>query len=292
MTVLVTAATGNVGSRVVRELAERGVAVRAFVRDPDRAAALLGNDVELAVGDFSDPDSVRGALAGADRLFLACANVPGQVDHESHAIDAAKQAGVARIVKLSAAAAAVDSPLLFPRWQGRIERHLQRSGVPAVLICPRFLMSTMLAAAEAVRHSGRLLAPAGRARIAMIHPADVAAAVAVALTEDGHEGSRYVLSGPRAITYEEIAGHLSQATGRTIEFVDVPEDAARQGMLESGMPPAVADFLVRLFRALRQGLDEKTNDTVRAITGAEPRGFGEFAREHAALFGAAERALT
>jgi uncharacterized protein YbjT (DUF2867 family) len=107
------------------------------------------------------------------------------------------------------------------------------------------------------------------------------------LTEDGHEGARYVLNGPRAITYEDVAAMLAEATGRRIEFVDQPDDAARQGMLESGTPPAIADFLVRLFRALRQGLDEKTRDTVRRLTGSEPRDFARFARDHAGAFTAA-----
>jgi uncharacterized protein YbjT (DUF2867 family) len=160
------------------------------------------------------------------------------------------------------------------------------------MICPGFLMSTLLMSAGAIRDTGTLFAPAGRARIAMIHPADVAAAAAVSLTEDGHEGARYVLNGPRAITYDDVASFLSDATGRHIEFVDVPDDAARQGMLEGGMPPAIADFLVRLFRALRQGLDDKTSDTVRRLTGTQPRDFAEFAREHATAFGAAERTLT
>jgi uncharacterized protein YbjT (DUF2867 family) len=292
MTILVTAATGSVGSRVVAQLLERGATVRAFVRDADRGAAVLGDGVELAVCDFGDRDSLRRALDGAQRMFLACANVPGQVDHEIGAIEAAKEAGVQRIVKLSASMAAVDSPLLFPRWQGLIERHLERSGVPSVVLCPGFMMSTLLMAADTVRETGRLFAPAGRARIAMVHPDDVAAAAAVTLTEDGHEGARYVLNGPRAITYEEVAAHLSEAIGRPIEFVDLPDDVAHQAMLEAGTPPAVADFLVRLFRALRQGLDEKTSDTVRRLTGAEPRGFAEFAREYAAAFGTAERVLT
>jgi len=292
MTILVTGATGNVGSKVVAELLARGAGVRAFVRDPDRAAALLGDDVELAVGDFADRDSLRRALEGADRLFLACSNVPCQVDYEIGAIEAAKAAGVTRLVKLSVSAAAADSPLVFARWHGLIERHLARSGLPAVRVCPGFLMSTLLMAADAIRATGQIHSPAGRARIAMVHPRDVAAAAAVTLTEDGHEGGRYVLNGPRAITYEEVAALLSEATGRRIDFIDVPEDAAHQAMLDGGTPPAVADFLVRLFRALRQGLDEKTSDTVRALTGAEPRGFAEFAREHAAAFGVAERMLT
>jgi uncharacterized protein YbjT (DUF2867 family) len=292
MKVLVTGATGGVGSHVVAELLARGADVRAFVRDRDRAAALLGPDAELAVGDFADRESLRRALHGAERVFLACSNAPAQVDYEIGVIEAAKEAGVERLVKLSASAAAVDSPLLFPRWHGLIERHLVRSGVPAVRLCPGFFMSTLLMSADAVRATGQLHAPAGRAKIAMIDPRDVAAVAAVTLTGDGHEGARYILDGARAITYEEVAAHLSEATGRRIQFVDVPDDAAQRAMLEAGLPPAVAEFLVRLFRALRQGLGEKTSDIVRSLTGEQPRDFAAFARDHAAAFGIAAASAT
>jgi uncharacterized protein YbjT (DUF2867 family) len=101
-TILVTGATGNVGSAVVGELGDRGLPVRAFVRDPDRAAAVLGPDVALAVGDFAEPASIRAALDGIDAVFLACGNVPPQVEYETRVIDAAARAGVRRLVKLSA----------------------------------------------------------------------------------------------------------------------------------------------------------------------------------------------
>src|SRR4051794_41986687 len=97
MTILVTGATGNVGSKVVAELLARGAGVRAFVRDPDRAVALLGDDVELAVGDFADRDSLRRALGGADRLFLACSHVPCQGDYEVGAVEGAQAGGGARV---------------------------------------------------------------------------------------------------------------------------------------------------------------------------------------------------
>jgi uncharacterized protein YbjT (DUF2867 family) len=111
--ILVTGATGNVGSRVVRELHARGVSVRAFVRDPGKATALLGNGVELASGDFSDAGSVSRALEGVDGVFLACANDPHQVEYETGVIDAAAAAGVRRIVKLSALGAEVGSSVAF-----------------------------------------------------------------------------------------------------------------------------------------------------------------------------------
>ena len=135
-TILVTGATGNVGSAVVAELGDRGLPVRAFVRDPDRAAAILGPDVELAVGDFPDPASIRAALEGIEVVFLACANVPPQVEYEIRVIDAAARAGVRRLVKLSALGAAPGSRVAFWDWHARIERHLEASGVPWVNLRP------------------------------------------------------------------------------------------------------------------------------------------------------------
>lgn len=282
---LVTGATGNVGSRVVQELLSRGVSVRAFVRDPDKAAAVLGQGVELARGDFSEPGSIRRALEDMDCVFLACGNHPRQVEYETNVIDAAHAAGVRRIVKLSAIGARVGSPLAFWDWHGRIEQHLRASGLPAVILQPGTYMSNLLGSAEAIKHTGKLFAPAGDARIAMIDPRDVATVAAVALTGDGHEGKTYTLTGPEAITYDGIAGQLSEAIGRKIDYVDVPDEAARQGMVESGMPEWFADNLVTLFGILRQGAAAQTTDVVRALTGREPHGFAGFARDHAHLFG-------
>lgn len=283
--VLVTGATGNVGSQVVRELRRRGVSVRAFVRDPDKAAAMLGDGVEPVSGDFGDPGSIRAALDGMDGVFLACANDPRQVEYETNVIDAAAAAGVRRIVKLSAIGAEVGSPLAFWDAHGRIEQHLRASGLPATILHPGFYMTNVLGSAEAIKHTGKLFASADGARIAMIDSRDVGTAAAIALTEDGHNGKTYTLTGPEAITYYEVAGHLSEATGRRLDFVDVPDEAARQGMVEAGTPEWFADNLVTLFGFLRQGAAAQTTDTVWALTGNKPRSFGDFARDNAILFG-------
>ena len=283
--VLVTGATGNVGSWVVQELRDHGASIRAFVRDPDRAAEKLGDDVELAVGDFSDTSSLHRALEVADHLFLTSADSPQMVEHETAVIEAAAAAGVSRIVKLSTLGAKVGSPLPPFDWHGRIEQHLWRSEVPAVVLRANFYMSNLLGSAESIRQTGKLFAPADGAKIAMIDPRDVAAVAAVVLTTDiGHEGQTYELTGPEAITYEHIAEELSAATGRPIEFVDMPDEAARAGFVESGMPDWLVEHLIRVFGIIRQGALEQTTDTVRALTRREPRTFAGFAREHAGLF--------
>jgi uncharacterized protein YbjT (DUF2867 family) len=283
-TVLVTGSTGDVGTNVVRELRGESVAVRAFVRDPDRAAALLGPDVPLAIGDFGEPESIRQALEGVDRVFLACANDPRQVEYETNVIDAAADASVVRVVKLSAVGAEKGSPLDFWDWQGRIEEHLRASGLPSVILRPTSYMTKLLGSPEAIKHSGKLFAPAGDAKISLIDPRDVASVAAVALTQDGHEGRTYVLSGPEAITFAEIAEELSSATGRPVEYVDVPDEAARQGMLQAGLPEWLADNLVTLFRLIRQGAASEITDTVRELTGRAPHSFAAFARANREMF--------
>jgi uncharacterized protein YbjT (DUF2867 family) len=283
-TVLVTGAAGNVGAQVVRELRGRGVAVRAFVRDPDRAAQKLGGGVDYAVGDFADTASVRRALEGVDVVFLTSGDGLQKVEHETAVIDAAAAAGVQRIVKGSTIRAEAGSPLAPFDWHGQIEQHLRRSAVPAVILQANFYMTNVLMSAEQIREHGKLFAPADEGKISMIDPRDVAAVAAVVLTADGHAGQTYVLTGPEAITYYQIAEHLSAASGRPIAFADIPDEALRQGLVAAGMPDWLVAHLTGLFGIIRQGALEQTTDTVRTLTRRAPRTFAHFARDHAGLF--------
>ena len=282
--ILVTGATGNVGSRVVQELLERGVPVRAFVRDEDKAAELLGDHVELAVGDFGDPGSIQAALDGVDGVFLACSNQPRQVEYENRVIDVAEEMGVRRIVKLSALGAEIGSPVAFWDWHARIEDHLRASGVPFVILRPTFSMANLLASAGAVQYTRKLFVPVGDAKVSMIHPHDIAATASAVLIEDGHEGETYTLTGPEAITFDGVAGHLSEALGIEIEYLNVPDEAALQGMVEQGLPGFLAAYIVTVFGILRGGAQERTTDAVRILTGREPHSFADFANEHARVF--------
>ena len=175
--VLVTGATGLVGSLVVRGLAERGVAARPFAR----SAAVPG--------DFERPETIRAALEGVDDVFLATPNHPRQAEHEANVIDAAAAAGVRRIVKLSASGAATGSPLAFWDAHGRSEEHLRASGLDAAILRPTCFMSHLPPG------------PATGAGVAAIDPADVAA-VAVALLTERWEPGVHELTGPEAVGFE------------------------------------------------------------------------------------------
>lgn len=282
--ILVTGATGTAGSQVVLALLERRHEVRVFVRDADKARGLFGDAVELAVGDFADPPSFAAALAGADVVVLSSADHARRVEWETAAIDAAAATGVPRIVKLSAIGAAPGAHVGFWDAHGRVERHLRESGVPGVILRPSFYMSNLLAGAEQVAGEGKLVAPAGRARIAMIDPRDVGAAAAAVATTAGHDGQTYVLTGPEAITYARAAAALSAAIGRDVEFIDVPGDGFGQAMVGAGVPEYVAEGTVMAFAMARQGVAEPVTATVESLTGSSARDFASFARDHAGAF--------
>jgi uncharacterized protein YbjT (DUF2867 family) len=282
--ILVTGATGVVGSQIVRALTARGAPVRAFVRDAERARALLGEGVELAPGDLTDAASVRAALRGIDAMLLSCADDPRRVAWESAAIDAAAAAGVHRVVKLSSVVARPGAPVAFWDWHGRVECHLRASGLPAVVVRASFFDSNVLAAAEPVAREGVLPAPAGGARIAMIDPRDVGAAAAAVLCEEEHERRTYVLTGPEAIGYERVAADLSAVTGRDVRFVDVPDAVAIQQLVASGASELVARAVVGVFAQARRGAAERVTGDVAALTGRRPRDFGTYSRDHAHLF--------
>jgi uncharacterized protein YbjT (DUF2867 family) len=283
--VLVTGATGTIGAPLVGRLRERGVPVRAFVRDAVKAGALLGDGVELAFGDFAAPATLWAALDGITDVFLATPNHPAQLSYETAVIDAAVAAGVPRLVKLSAIGAQVGSPLAFWDCHGRSEQHLNGARIAAIVLRPSFYMSNLIAAACRVRDTGSLFAPADGARIAMVDPGDVAASAAAALSEGGHDGETVALTGPAAITYDDVSETLSATTGRHVRFVSLPDDAAQSGMIAAGMPEWAAANLVVLFRLLRDGAGAQTSDGVRRLAGRAPRSFAAFAREHAAAFG-------
>src|SRR4051794_5403070 len=281
---VVTGATGLAGSQIVRALLERGQAVRAFVRDADKARSVFGNAVELSVGDFGDPHAVRAALADAERVVLSGPDDPRRVAWESEAIDAAAAAGVRRVVKVSSLVAERGAPVAFWDWHARIEQHLRASGVPAVMLRCGPYMTNVLAAAESVARDGVLPAPAGTARIAMIDPRDVGAAAAAALLDPGHDGRTHVVTGPAAITYAEVAADLAAASGRPVRYVAVSDEDARQAMVRQGLPDAVAAQVVAVFAMLRRGVAERVTSTVEALTGRPPYSFRAFAHDHAALF--------
>ena len=283
--IVVTGATGNVGSSVVRSLLDRGEKVRAFVRDPEKAGRMLGGDVELAIGDFDDARSVAEALNGGKRVFLSSGEGPDKVRWEKAVIDAAAEAGVGLVVKASTMGADAGS-FSSLAWHGELEEALKASGVPWTILQSNWYMTNLLPNAGQIAATGKIFMPAGDARIGMVDPVDTGRVGAAVVASDGHEGRTYTVTGPEKVGFAQVAGALSAATGRTIEYVDVPPEAAKEAMAAASLPDWLPDFLDRLFARFRAGEFGDVADTVERLTGSPSTPIEEFARKHAAAFSA------
>lgn len=281
--ILVTGATGKVGQEVVRQLSAGGSPVRALVRDPARASHIRLPDVEIAVGDLGRPETLAPALLEVDRVFLASPADPDQVTLQGNLIDAAKSAGVRRIVKVSVAGGP-DAGTQIGRWHWATEKQLEASGIAFTMLRPTLYMQQMLVYAPSIAESGTFSAPLGAGEVAAVDTRDVAAVAACALTEEGHERRIYDLTGPEALSFDAMADAISAATRRKVSYIHVPPEYAKKQMLASGVPHWLADDMLILFASFREGYGAVVSDTVQRVTKQKPRTFQQFARDHASSF--------
>jgi len=276
--ILVTGATGTVGSQVLRELGGRdGISARAAVRDLSKSVQVAGPRVEPVLFDYDKPETYAAACAGADAVFLVAPFTPKGVEQSKAFIQAAKAAGVKRIVKLSVIRTV--SEITVGRWHAAIDEALKNSGVAWTILLPGGFMQNFVEG-SAPRPDGGLYLPVGDSKAAFIDVRDVAAVAAKALTEPGHEGKEYTLTGPAAISHDEVAVAISQATGRPIRFVNVPEEAARQAM-SAHMPPWLVDVILELNAWTRASGGARVTNTVPELLGRPARSFAEFAKDYA-----------
>jgi uncharacterized protein YbjT (DUF2867 family) len=279
---LVTGATGHVGRELVRELDRRGAACRVLVCDPARAADLPAR-AERVVGDLDAPASLAPAFDGAERLFLL---VPGiGIDHTEHAIAAAKAAGVRHIVYLSSYAVLGDPVPAMGRWHHEREQLIRACGIPATFLRPCGFMTNAFDWLPTLREGGYVLDPIGPGRAAPIDPADIAAVAAVTLTEDGHQGEEYLLTGGEAFTVAEQVQILAKAIDRDIEVrtMATPAEAVRF-RYPHGAPQALADALIEGLTRMRADIVGVRSDTVRRLLGREPRTFADWCTRNAQAF--------
>lgn len=268
---------------MARLLRARGQHVRALVRDAARAAPLASLGVELCPGDLDRPDSLAPALRDVERVFLASALDPRQVELQGNLVRAASRAGVRRVVKLSGLATAFDSPVSSGRWHAQTEREIEASGLPWTFLRPPFFLQNLLRLAPAVAR-GVLASSAGAAQIAGVDARDVAAVAAVALERDTFLGRAVQVTGPAAFSYTDVAKHLSALSGRDVRCVDVAPDATRAQLVAGGMPAWHADVIAEFAAYFRAGGGAEVTGVVEAATGRSPRALETFLLEHADAF--------
>lgn len=282
--ILVTGSTGKIGKPLVAALKAKGAAFKALAHSEASLRALEAEGVATVRGDLGDPASLGKAMEGVEALFLL-ASGPRFDQLELNALAAAKRAGVKRVVKASANGAHADSANPFFRAHARVERELEASGMAFTILRPNFFMQNWVEFfAHGIRAGQPLYVNAGEGRLSWIDARDIADVAAAALTGEGHAGFVYVLSGPEALSYAEVAKRLGGLLGREIPYVPVPDAAAFGAMKGMGMDPWYAYGMTVLHQDVRQGLAEPVSGTVELVTGRAPRGIDAFLKENLGAF--------
>ncbi len=275
-TTLVIGATGNVGRPLVSLLAGHGEPVRAATRHPETYTGPAG--VEPVEFDYARPETWASALNGARRLFLLSQGAGHDPEHAMIPfLDQAKAAGVGYVVLMTAMGVEQTE-----RGLRKVELHLIASGMAYTILRPTWFMQNFTGyMGDMIRQQRGLYLPTGDGKNSLIDTRDIAAVAAAALTEDGHAGKEYTLTGSDSLNYAEAMAVLSDVAGRPIPFVAITQDDARQGMTTAGMPAEDINLILYLYDGIRQGWYAPTAPDLADVLGRPPITFRQFAEEHA-----------
>jgi uncharacterized protein YbjT (DUF2867 family) len=270
--ILVTGAAGTVGSEVVKELKARAASFKVGYRNRRPPG------VEGVAIDLDKPETLGPALRNVETVFL----LSTAVAPERNLVAAAKVAGVKRVVKLSVWGAAEEG-FVFARWHRAVEREIEGSGLAWTFLRPNgFMQNVVNFMGATIKSQGAFYHSAADARISHVDARDIGAVAARTLTDAGHEGKAYALSGPESLSYSEIAAILSKSLGREIRYVAISDVDYKQGAMAAGIPEPYADALIDLSRHYRTGQMSQVTRDVTAVSGRDPIHFEQFARDYAA----------
>jgi NAD(P)H dehydrogenase (quinone) len=282
--ILVTGATGRVGYHLMEALADAHADVTAMVRVEARAADLPGTPQHV-VATLDDPPPAE-VLRGFDRIFLLSPAIEEQAELETVFIDALLAAGHGpHVVKI--AADGFEDPgceVRFMLSHRQVAAHLEAVGLPVTYLASALYMEDLLATADTIRDEAAIRVPAGHGRVGFVAASDVAAVAARVLTSPGHEGATYVVTGPQALRFKDVAARISAVFAREVGYTDQSVHRARELMLASGLSPWKADGNLELFDWIRQGGANTVTATVRELTGADPQPVDDWLDESRASF--------
>jgi uncharacterized protein YbjT (DUF2867 family) len=255
-----------------------------LIRNPEKAESIAGLGVEAVIGDLAQPRSLDVALEGVTAALLVSPLDPHQAELQGNFVDAAARAGQVHVLKVSGLGTALDSPVRSGRWHAQIESHLEESGLPFTHLRPLFFMQNVLRFAPTIRSHGEFVGALKHGKVAMIDVQDIAAVAATVLTTSGHTAKAYVLTGPEALAYGDVAERLSRIVGRAVTYRDVSLEVIAERLRASGMPEWHVEVQLDFTTALNAGHASTVTDTVEAVTGQPPRTLDRFLQEHRALF--------
>ena len=285
--ILIVGATGNIGSALVAELQRRKGAIFAGVRQTGKEESL---GVPTILFDFEKPETMKEAFAKVDRAFLLLPLAEKMVEYGVRAVDAAKEASLSFLLKSSELGADPNSSKIALRAQGTVDQYLKNSDIPWAILCPNFFMQNFaLHYAPTIRERGGIFLPQGSGKISFIDVRDIAAVAAeILLAPNLHKGRAYNLTGPQALSNQEVALQLSAVVGKVVEYHPVGDEVAIEAMTKRGVSNWISEFVMSLHRHVREGQMEKVSSAVQEIIGRPPMDFAKFALDHTNVWGPVE----
>jgi uncharacterized protein YbjT (DUF2867 family) len=282
MKVLVTGATGTVGSEVVKTLLQRGAGVRALTREQPKPGTFPGA-VEINVGDLTDPFSVAEALKGVDKLFLLIGNVPDEFTQALTAYGLAKKASLKHVTYLSVFKA--DQFLEVPHFGAKyaVEEAIRSGGVPYTILRPGYFLQNERRLKPVLNGPGVYPVPAGNQGIAVVDVRDIAEVAAISLTDEGHNGKTYDLVSSEMLTGPGAAAIWSKLLGKKITYAGHGDfDGFEAQLRKAGSPSWIAyDIRVMFQGYVERGFSNTEFQTARvaALLGHHPRTYSSFTEE-------------
>jgi uncharacterized protein YbjT (DUF2867 family) len=284
-TILITGATGNVGTQLVKKLAAANVPFKALVRSGDRNEYLASvPQAEVITADLADGAAVGKALQGIEKAFLLTNSSEQAETLQLDFAAAAHAAGVRHIVKLSQFAAAEHSPVRFLRYHARVENRIGELGMAYTFLRPNLYMQGLLAFKDYIKNDGQFYAAVGNAAISAVDVRDIAAVAACALTEAGHENKVYDITGGEAITHYQMAEIFTRVLGKPVKFTDVSPEQMEGAVRAAGFPEWQVGGLTEDYAHYARGEAAAVSTVVQEVTGRAPIGFEQFVRDYLALW--------
>jgi uncharacterized protein YbjT (DUF2867 family) len=279
--ILITGASGNVGSEVLKQALSVGLKIRATFQSADRAAKAPAG-IEGVIMDYAQPETIRAALHGVEKIFLVGPPIRDLPVMEANFIKEVRAAGRKHIVKLSALGGRES---MFPSGHRDSEENIEASGLPYTFLRPNgFMQNLVNYNAATIGSQNAFYGCQGAGAVSVLDIRDIAAVAVIVLAATGHEGKSYALTGVEALTNGQIAEKISRVAGRKINYVDLPPAEFRKAILSAGVPEWSADALVDLQRLYREGKASLLTDDVERLTGRKPITFDQFARDYAFAF--------
>ena len=288
--ILVTGASGNIGSEVVKQLLSvaPAVSIRAAVHSRQNVKKVKDDDrIEPIPIDYNESDTLREALKDVDKLFLLTPDVPNASDLAVNAVTEAKKAGIRHIVKQSVMGADLEADVGTMRLHRQVEEIIEQSGIPFTFLRPNeFMQNFINFHSPSIKGTNAFYIPLEDAKVSLVDVRDIAAVAVKSLIdeEDRHRNKTYLITGPEALSYHQVAEILSNTTGRKIDYVNISDVEARAAMKEIGMSDWLINTVSELSDYFRKGKASEISSAVEEVTGNKPISFSQFANDYVDAF--------